>query len=107
VALMAAAQPAELIAAARAIEDALQHAATAYIRYMTAYQAVSRAAYPSVNDQAMLEETIGAARLHGLIVQRLRALGLEPVLRQARRSGTQGQQWVAELSSKIEQFVSE
>ncbi|MGH2670875.1 MAG: hypothetical protein ACRD1S_00965 [Vicinamibacterales bacterium] len=103
---MSVAQRAELIAAAGALEDALQRLAAARAGYMVAYRAVSRAAHPNLNQQATIEDAIGGARLHGLLVQRLRALGLEAVLQRARTAGTQDETWVAALSEKIRAFVS-
>ena len=43
--------------------------------------------------------------MDGLIVERLRALGLQGVLEQARVDGTVTAAWVDELAEKIEAFI--
>jgi len=102
---MSAAPRTEMIAAAGALEDALQQLTSAYTRYAEAYRVVSRGAHPNENQQLLLEDTIGISRVSGLIVQRLRALGLEAVLQRARALGTIDETWVTALEAKIERFV--
>ncbi len=90
-----------MIAALAELEAAL---ASAYARYWEAYRAVSRAAYPADahgNRQVALEAAIGGDRVHGLLVQRLRALGFGPVLTRARTTGTCTAAWVTALTSTI------
>ena len=77
-----------MIAAAGAIERAAQDLGRAVAEYQAAYRTVSRGAHPNANRQLTLEQTVGSAPLHGLLVRRLRALGLGPMLEQGRTAGT-------------------
>lgn len=77
-----------MIAAAGELEQTAQDLGRAFTKYRAAYGAVSRAAHPNANRQLTLEQTVGSAPLNSLIVRRLRALGLGPMLDQARTAGT-------------------
>jgi len=94
-----------MIAALGDIEADAQHLAASRARFLNVYQKVYRAAYshPHANQQFLLEQTVGMARLDGLLVQRLRALGLGPVLDVARTDGTVAD--LSALTSKIRASV--
>ena len=90
----------EMLAAAGEIEAAAQQLGAAVARYMTAYRVVSRAAHPSENRQLTLDGTVGTT-LFSLIVRRLRGLGLDPVLKQARVGGVLDESWLPDLEARI------
>ena len=86
------------------MELAAQALATAFTTYMTAYQTIARAAHPDANRQQMLDLAVGSA-LPGLLVRRLRALGLGAVLDKAKTSGTLAADWSQALQVTIRGLV--
>ena len=92
-------------AAASEAEQALQRLKAADEKFAQAAQTVIRAAFPDKNRQFELEHAIGGARFHELLVRRFRALGLGPLLDQARLDGTVGDAWITEFAARIERNV--
>jgi hypothetical protein len=75
--------------AAGKLEKAAQDLGRAYAEYLAAYRPVLRAGlHVAETRQDTIEQTVGADALNGLLVQRLRAAGLGPVLDRARTQGT-------------------
>lgn len=95
----------QMITAADAIERAAQALGRAYVEYDTAYRSVSRRAYSNGNEQLTLEQTVGRATLNSLLVRRLRAVGLGPMLDAARTTGTI-EDLAGELRPKIAAHVA-
>ena len=96
----------DMIAGLGEMDHAAQRFAAGYTRYLTALRAASRAVYPNRPQQSELDATVGAERVHCLLVMRLRALGLGPLLDQARTSGPLPDSWLEDLSAKINRFVT-
>jgi hypothetical protein len=93
-----------LLDAAERIERALQDLDSAYTAYLDAYQDVGHAVGDDMNKGLTLQTSIGHDGLDRLIVQRLRAAGLGPVLEQARTPGLIGD-LAAALHPKIRSRV--
>jgi hypothetical protein len=94
----------EMLAAVDDIEAAAQQLAAAMDRHRRTFRVVSRAAHPDANRQHTLNDRIGTV-VYGLLVQRLRGLGLDPLLKQARTIGSLDETWVHELQARIREFV--
>lgn len=80
-------QKQQMIAAADGIERSAREFAAHVTTYLEAYRIVTRAAHPNENQQLTLEQTVGGAALNRLLILRLRALGLGPMLERARTTG--------------------
>jgi len=78
----------QMIEALGEMEDAAQDLERAYTKYLAAAGTLTRDAYPDANRQLTIEAVVGSAVLNTSLVRRIRALGMQGVLDQARTSGT-------------------
>src|SRR5207237_1316788 len=104
-----ASQTEQLTAALGAIDDGLAQLAAGFMAFRAANQSVSRAVFHArgQGEQFTLEHAIGITRVLELIVRRMRTLGLEMVLDQARTSGGLDDTIVATLALKIREAVGQ
>jgi hypothetical protein len=82
----------DLIAAVAALETAAQNLATAHDNFVAAARTLVNAA-PAENRKLTLTTIIGPPRLYDMLVPRLRALGLAPLLDRSRVPGKLNASW--------------
>jgi hypothetical protein len=87
----------------RRIEQAIQMLAKAVGSYTALLNSVDRS---MIRDQGrQLDATVGLGRLHVVVVQRMRAVGLSPVLAQSGTASRVSEEWVRELTSALRGLV--
>jgi hypothetical protein len=91
-----------LIDAVRRAEKAMQALSAALADYDAAFAAIERA---SPDEARQCDAAVGPRRLHVLLVQRLRALGLGPVLAQAATASRVDYTWVRDVTATISALV--